>query len=504
MKLNILTVSFLALLFTVLVISCGKDDVETPLVIEDFFPKSGGVGSLVQIYGKGFSTTSNKISFNGASASITSIDNGAISVKVPLGGSTGKITLTVGSQSATSSDDFTYLAPEINFFSPKFGSAGTLVAIAGSNFSSTLSDHVIKFNGVVATQPSLRDGLLLVKVPSGTDIGKITVQIGGLIGTSNTDFFYQKPVTVTKFAGDLLSGFSDGVSNARFNAPAGLATDLNGNVYVADSKNHAVRKIAPDGSVVTIAGNGTSGFVNATALSARFNEPYGVAVDGLGNVYVADTFNHSIRKINQTGVVTTIAGNGIAGFANGNGSSAQFDRPYGIAVDASGNIYIGERLRIRKISVSGDVTTLAGGSVSGFADGNGASAMFNTVLYLVFDGNGDLLATSNNRIRKITRLGIVTTLPSDRYNGSWAFALLGIAVDKSANVYVADNFSELVKITPSGSTGDYAGSQVSVAKDNNGNTVSLSNIFGLAIDNNGNLYVSVGIAKSNLIYKITL
>ena len=131
-----------------------------------------------------------------------------------------------------------------------------------------------------------------------------------------------------------------------------MAVDGAGNVYVADTNNHRIRKITATGQVTTLAGNGTAAFADGAGVNARFDLPYGVAVDGAGNVYVADTANHSIRKITATGQVTTLAGNGTtAGIVNGTGVNARFNNPYGVAVDGAGNMYVADTLnhRIRKI-----------------------------------------------------------------------------------------------------------------------------------------------------------
>jgi fibronectin type 3 domain-containing protein len=186
--------------------------------------------------------------------------------------------------------------------------------------------------------------------------------------------------------------------------PYGVAVDSAGNVYVAEANKHRIRKITSSGDVSTLAG-GTEGNDDGKGTSAQFNLPFDVAVDNAGNVYVADTFNHRIRKIASDGTVTTLAGSD-EGFANGTGTSAKFNEPYGIAVDSAGNVYVADTYndRIRKITPNGTVTTLAG-SDKGFADGGYSEAKFNSPYGVAVDGAGNVYVTDtgNKKIRLIRK-----------------------------------------------------------------------------------------------------
>ena len=225
--------------------------------------------------------------------------------------------------------------------------------------------------------------------------------------------------TVTTFAGSAtLRGNNDATGTAAtFSSPIGLAFDSAGNLYVADEMNHTLRRISSTGTVSTYAGAaGSSGTTNGALLTARFNHPSGVAFDSAGNLYVADTFNHTIRKISPLGVVTTFAGlEGVTGTSDGSGSAALFNKPTGLATDSAGNVYVADTANssIRKITPAGIVTTFAGlSTISGLKDGTGSDAWFNQPQALDFDGAGNLYVadTGNAAIRKISAAGVVTTL----------------------------------------------------------------------------------------------
>lgn len=202
------------------------------------------------------------------------------------------------------------------------------------------------------------------------------------------------------------NGSADGTGiAAQFNGPAGLAVDASGNVYVADYDNNMIRKITPDGVVTTLAGSTTRGSADGQGAAASFYRPNSLKVDASGNVYVADAYNHLIRKITPDGVVTTLAGS-TPGFADGTGAAAQFAYPWGIAVDASGTVYVADsgNDRIRRITPEGVVTTLAGSDTAGSDDGLGAVAQFDDPLDVAVDGSGTVYVLQQNVIRKITPL----------------------------------------------------------------------------------------------------
>jgi secreted PhoX family phosphatase len=186
----------------------------------------------------------------------------------------------------------------------------------------------------------------------------VTTLAGGGIGSPD--------VTVSPIYGRI--GLVNGMGTAAaFNAPAGVAIDAAGNIYISEAGNYDVRKVTPDGVVSTFAGNPTGGFANGTGTAASFSSIQGIAIDAAGNLYVADSGNQAIRKITPDGVVTTIAGTGVMGADNGPVATATFDGPAGIAVDAAGNLYIADfgNKMIRKITPGGTVSTLAGSGATG-------------------------------------------------------------------------------------------------------------------------------------------
>ena len=265
---------------------------------------------------------------------------------------------------------------------------------------------------------------------------------------------------VTTLAGST-GGYLDATGTAaKFSNPYGAAVDASGNVYVADYNNNRIRKVTRLGVVTTLAGS-TDGFANGTGTGAKFYYPTGVAVDASGNVYVADIGNARIRKVTALGVVTTFAGSSY-GYLDGTGTAAQFAGPSGVAVDASGNVYVGDQynLRIRKVTAGGVVTTLAGSGDYGAANGTGVAASFNGPFGVAVDASGNVYVADagNNRIRQVTAAGVVTTLAgttSGFANGPAATAqfngMTGVAVDAGGNVYVADSYNNRIrKVTAGG------------------------------------------------------
>ncbi|MSU47817.1 MAG: hypothetical protein EXS37_01770 [Opitutus sp.] len=306
-------------------------------------------------------------------------------------------------------------------------------------------------------------------------------------------------------AGNVITG-ADGTPGS-FNNPYGVAIDSAKNLYVADTLNNTVRRITPGRVVSTIAGTaGQFGTTDGSGSAARFNFPVGIAVDSAGTVYVADAKNFTIRKITAAGVVSTFAGAPFqTGATDGPGSAARFFLPFGVATDGAGNVYVadsGNQL-IRKITAAGVVSTLAGAAgQSGFVNGTGTAARFATPMGVTVDGAGNIFVadSGNHAIRKVTTSGVVTTVAGSAGNGgsndgpaavSRFNQPRGVAVDGVGNLYVADyGNSTLRQISAGGIVSTLAGSAGIVGEVNSvGATARLYEPIGIVVDGT-TLYVA--------------
>lgn len=302
-------------------------------------------------------------------------------------------------------------------------------------------------------------------------------------------------------------GSADGMGTAAsFYAPGGISMDASGNIYVGEAGNHDIRKITPAGLVTTFAGNIAGGSLNGIGTAASFSSLQGIATDADGNVYVADSGNQLIRKITPAGVVSTLAGSGVAGADNGPAASASFHSPIGVAVDAAGNVYVADVFNnmIRKITPNGIVSTLAGSGGRGYDNGAGATATFTSIKRIAVDGSGNVYVGDFTTIRKITPDGVVSTLAGrstpeigghdtivDGKGSEASFSVAdGISVDGAGNIYVGD-LGAIRKITPAGMVTTLAGGGPGSATDGIGSHASFGILRGLVVNQAGNLiYVS--------------
>jgi len=411
---------------------------------------------------------------------------------------------------------YTLAGTGTNFIASAGGGSVGLTAGVGCGWTATSST-----NWVYTTSSGTGNGIVSYTFDANTTSlarsGTITVQ-----GQTFTITQAAPTYTFTTFAGSPgASGTADGSGGqAHFYIPEGLTVDSAGNVYVADAYNQTIRKITPGGLVSTIAGlAGSKGSADGTGSVARFTFPSSVAVDTNGNVYVADSCNQTIRKITPSGtnwVVSTLAGLvGSAGTNDGPGRVARFAWPTGVAVDSSGNIYVADNQysTVRKITPSATnwvVSTIAGkGESYGSTDGLGSVALFNHPQGVAMDSSGNVYVTDgwNSTIRKIAPSGtnlMVSTIAgqvgkSVEADGTGSAASFdfpfGMAVDSARNIYVADAYSSTIrKMTPSGTNwvvgtiAGLAGSNGSV--DGTGTVARFFLPEGVAVDNAGNVYVA--------------
>lgn len=344
---------------------------------------------------------------------------------------------------------------------------------------------------------------------SGDVYRAVATNSSGSIQSTSVSLTVVVGATITTYAGQAgFSGSNDGVGvSARFNGPTAIALDAAGNLYVADAANHVIRKITSGGVVTTLAGMaGASGSSNGRGAEARFNAPSGVAVSSVGTVYVADTYNHTIRVITPDGDVSTLAGlAGNTGAVDGIGNAARFLYPYGIAVDNSGTLFVADTFNhtIRRIQSGGSVTTHAGvAGQRGSTNGLGATARFNYPFAIAADASGSLYVADsfNHSIRRIDVASNVSLLAgsgsSGSVDGTGVMAQFtqpsGIAVDQSGNVYVADTYNSTIRrVTLAGVTSTLAGAVgVTGSLDGIGGEARFNQPFGIAVDGAGNLYIS--------------
>ena len=319
-----------------------------------------------------------------------------------------------------------------------------------------------------------------------------------------------EPYTFTTFAGTAgVTGGADGTgSAAQFASPSEIAVDQANNLFVADTANHTIREITPGAVVTTVAGlAGQSGSMDGIGSAARFNSPIGVAVDQGGNLFVGDSDNNTIRKITPGAVVTTLAGlAGVAGSTDGTGSAARFSGPRGIAVSSAGIIYVCDTFNntIRKITSAGVVTTLAGlAGAIGSTDGTGSAARFNRPREIALDAASNLFVTDtgNNLIRRITPAGAVTTVAGAAGMSGSAdgtvfaarfFGSIGTTVGASGDIFVTDTVNDTIrKISSIGLVTTLGGTPLVAGSANGtGSAARFSSPQGAGLDSAGNLFIS--------------
>ncbi len=388
--------------------------------------------------------------------------------------------------------------------------AGMMNTFAGNGAVGYLGDSGIAYQASITSPSSVAVD------PSGNVY--FTQPYNGTIRQVNTNGL------INTIVGLGVMGFSgDGAiaSKALLNTPMGVATDSQGNLYIADTINNRIRKVVGfAGNISTYAGNGVLSYSGdgGPATKAQFNTPQGVAVDSGGNFYVADSANNVVRKVTAGGVVSTFAGNGTGGFGGDSGAAtgAQLNSPHGVAVDSAGNVYIADtgNSRIRQVS-GGVINTIAGSGTVGYSGdgGSGTGAQLNSPTSVAVDRSGTVYIADfgNNVIRKLSGGAISTVAGNGRQGysgdgGAGTQAQLngpqGVGVDSAGNVYIADTLNNRVRRLSGGNIQTIAGIGIPGNGGDGGPATSaeLAAPTGLAVDSAGSVYVSNGSRSVRKIY----
>jgi trimeric autotransporter adhesin len=320
--------------------------------------------------------------------------------------------------------------------------------------------------------------------------------------------------TISTFAG---GGVGDGgpATSARLNSPASVIKDAAGNIYIADGSHHRIRKVNPEGIITTVAGNGTQGFSGdgGAATAASLNFPNSIAINSSGELYISDSNNNRIRKVSTEGIITTIAGNGTADFGGdgGQATAASLNRCGDIILDGAGNLIISDRgnHRIRKISTTGIINTIAGTGVSGFIGNNGDAllAQLNSPSGLALDAEGNLYIsdTWNHRIRKINTNGIISSIAGLGFdsgltgNGGLATSASvpnpgGLTINSIGEIYLTDSNRRVRKISTDGIISIAAGgnSEFPLGDGGPATSAALYSPSDVIVDEAGNLLIAMG------------
>jgi sugar lactone lactonase YvrE len=341
-----------------------------------------------------------------------------------------------------------FIADTVNNRIRKVDTNGIITTIAGTGFTNYLGD-----------------GTAAISSPLNLPVGVAPDTLGNFfVVDKNLQRIRRVDVNgiITTIAGTGTSGFNGDnrpAITAQLNNPASMAIDSVGNLFIADQSNHRIRKVGTNGFIQTVAGNGTASFFGdgSAATNANLNSPAGIAVDIAGNLFIADTSNQRIRKVDAFGIITTIAGTNATGYSGDGGLAItnRLNNPTGVAVDAVGNLFIADtsNQRIRKVSTNGIITTVAGTNGIGSFSGDGGLAVtnhLNNPTGVAVDSIGTLFIAdqNNDRIRRVGTNGIITTITgngSSTYSGDGGLAAnatvclpIGVAVDVAGNLYIAD------------------------------------------------------------------
>ncbi|MEQ7799677.1 IPT/TIG domain-containing protein [Pedobacter sp. ASV1-7] len=394
---------------------------------------------------------------------------------------------------------------------PSSGLEKDVIIITGRNFSSKNEENVVKFNGIQAIVLEASSSKLEVVVPQGATTGKISITVKGkeVEGPSFNLISAVSAYIVSTVAGNTTFGFIDGNGlDARFRNPDGVLMDLNGNVIITDRTNHSIRSMTPLGVVTTLAGNGLSGY--AEGKPGQFKSPWQSTIDKDGNIIVVEKDGARIRKISVDGTVSTIAGTGVVGFQDGAG--AKFNNPLDAVVDSHGNIFVVDRdnKRIRKITPTGVVSTFIG---------DGTTNILKNPIALAIDGNDNIFLSDANIIKRITPAGSMSDIVGSVKGYDEGIAgqpltaklgdIFGLNFDKVGNLILADASNHRIRMVKPGSGNDWntatvstiAGNGIAGKQDGLGNVAAFNNPYDVVVDTKGDIYVADNL--NNSIRKIT-
>jgi uncharacterized protein (TIGR03437 family) len=399
------------------------------------------------------------------------------------------------------------VADSLNNRIRKISGGGVITTIAGGG-------TVYPGNAVQATQASLFRPLA-VTIDS---VGNLYVAAGWIqkIATDGT---------ISILAGNGTYNFSgDGgaATMAQLWEPQDVAIDSSGNVFISDQANFVVRRVDTQGTITTVAGNGTCGNPGdgGAAILASLCYPAGLAIDSAGNLYIADSTNNRIRRVSLGGTISTVAGNGDQGFSGDGGpaASATLNNPLGVAVDGAGNLFIADYAnnRVRKVSTTGIITTVAGTGAFGFSGdgGQATSAQLAAPWFSVLDQAGNLFIAdvANARVRKVSPDGVITTVAGnggEDYPGDGSLAVnvgilvQGVALDAAGNLFVSGGFEGVFQVSGDGTIKRVAGNgQFSTSGDGVPASSASVSAFGLRVDPTGRIYLADGISSVRMLQPV--